>query len=184
MEKQNKATIMSASYNRNRNTSVATVCPWQMPAFLMIYLMFSTYINLSIVDLQMTFMTRICRSTDDAHLLPLSDDINLTKIEKSNNSDVVDNSIDLVISVPTNNVLTSSYRSNANDIMLTTISEIVVSWNTQSLSSCHKTVIYNIIYSISVFANTTGANLMNAPEHKSSGNLSFDGRNSLKDLKS
>ena len=77
-------------------------------------------------------------------LLPLSDDINLTNIEKSNNFDVVDNSKDLIISVPTNNVLTSTFRNNANDNILMTINEIAVSRNTQSLTSCHETVIsYN-----------------------------------------
>ena len=88
----------------------------------------------------------------------MSDDINFTNIDKSDNSDVVDNSIDLLISVPTNNVLTS-YCNNANYNMLMTINEIAVSRNTQSLTSCHETVISYNTNSNPVLANTTSANI-------------------------
>ena len=53
-------------------------------------------------------------------------------------------------------MLTSTCRNNANDNMLMTISKIAVSRNTQSLTSCHYTVISNNTYGNSVFANTTG----------------------------
>ena len=79
-------------------------------------------------------------------------------IEESNNSHVVDNSIDLVISVPTNNV-SMSFCKDANDNMLMTINEIAASRNTQSLTSCHETEISYNTYSNSVIANTTSANI-------------------------
>ena len=100
-------------------------------------------------------------STDKVHdtlLLPLFDDFNLTNIEKKKNSDVVDNSIDLIISVSTNNVLTSSCN-NANDYMLMTINEVLVSRNTHVLTSCHETVIRHSTYCNSVIANTSSANI-------------------------
>ena len=76
----------------------------------------------------------------------MSEDTNLTNIEKSNNSDVVDNSIDLINSIPTNNVLMSSCN-------------IAVSRNTQSLKSCHEAVIPYDTNSNSVIANSTSANI-------------------------
>ena len=68
-------------------------------------------------------------STDNVHdtlLLLLAEDTNLTNIEKSNNSDVVDNSIDLISSIPTNNVLMSSCNI---DVSRNTQSLTHVSWN-------------------------------------------------------
>ena len=88
----------------------------------------------------------------------MSNNTDLTNIAKSNNSDVVDNSIDLVISDPTNNVLANSCN-NANDNMLMTINEIAVSRNTQSLTSCHETLISHSTHFNSVIANTTNANI-------------------------
>ena len=100
-------------------------------------------------------------STDNVHdklLLPLSKDTTLTNIEKSNNSDVVDNSIDLITSVPINNASMSSCI-DANDNMLMTINEIAVSRKTQSLTSCHETLKSYNTYDNSVIANTTSANI-------------------------
>ena len=76
----------------------------------------------------------------------LSGDTNSTNIEKSINSDVVDNSIDLINSIPTNNVLMSSCN-------------IAVIKNTQSLTSCHVTLISHNTYCNSVIANTNSANI-------------------------
>ena len=72
--------------------------------------------------------------------------------------DVVVNSIDLVISVRTNNELTSSCN-NANDNMLVTINEIAVSRKNPSLTSCHETVISYNTHSNSVITNTISANI-------------------------
>ena len=82
-------------------------------------------------------------SADNVHdtlLLPLSEDTDLTNIEKSNNS------IDLINSIPTNNVLMSSCN-------------IAVSRNTQSLTSCQETFISYNTHGNSVIANTTSANI-------------------------
>ena len=132
MEKQYIAPFKSASYNSQQEHVISNCVPvgnaW-----------FSN--DLPNISNLCKFQHTTC--TDNVHdtlLLPLSDDTNLTNIEKSNNSDVVDNWIDLVISVPTNNVPTSSFN-NANDNMLMTINEIAVSRNTQSLISCHETII-------------------------------------------
>ena len=150
MENQHKAPFMSASYNCQQEHIIINCVPVGNASFS------NDLLNVfNLCKFQHT------RSTDNVHdtlLLPLSDDINLTKIEKSNNSDVVDNSIDLVISVPTNNVPTSSCN-NANDNMLMTISQIAASRNTQSLTSCHEILINNNSYSNCAIANTTGANI-------------------------
>ena len=66
---------------------------------------------------------------------------------------------DSEIRVHTNTVLIDSSHKNANDNMLMTISEIVVSRNTQSLMLCHETVIFNNDYSNSAIANTTDTNI-------------------------
>ena len=82
-------------------------------------------------------------STGNVHdtlLLPLSEDTNLTNIEKSNNS------IGLINSIPTNYVLMSSCN-------------IAISRNTQSLTSCHETWISYDTHGNSVIANTTSANI-------------------------
>ena len=82
-------------------------------------------------------------STDNVHdtlLFSLSEDTNLTNIEKSNNS------IDLINLIPTNNVLMSSCN-------------IAVSRNTQSLTSCHETLISYDTHGNSVIAHTTSANI-------------------------
>ena len=55
-------------------------------------------------------------------------------------------------------MLTSSCN-NANDKMLMTINEIAASRNTQSLTSCHKSLIPHNSYDNSVIANTTSANI-------------------------
>ena len=109
---------------------------------------------------------KLCRflhttSSDKVHdplLLAMSDDIYLANIEKSSNSVVFDNSIDLVISVPTNNVSTSS-SDDANDNMPMTINDIAVSGNTQSMTSCHENVLFYSTSSNSGNANTTSANI-------------------------
>ena len=80
---------------------------------------------------------------------------NLTNIEKAINSDVVDNSIELLITVSTNNVITSSCYY-AYDNMPMTINVISVSRYSQSLKLCHKA---NNTHSTSVIANTTSANI-------------------------
>ena len=103
-------------------------------------------------------------SADKVHdtlLLSLSADINLTDIEKSNNSDVVDNSINLLISVPTNNVLKTTCN-NANDDMVMIINDIAASRNNNSLTSCHETVISYNTHCNSVIASTSSA-IINTP---------------------
>ena len=148
MEKQHRAPFMSASYNSKLEHVISNCVPVGNASF----------------SNDLPNISNLCEfqhTTDNVHdtlLLPLSDDTNSTNIAKSNNSDVVDNSIELVISDPTNNVLTSSCN-NANDNMLMTINEIAVSKNTQSLTSCHETLISYNTYGNSVIANTTSANI-------------------------
>ena len=132
MDKQHKALFMSASYNSQQEHVISNCVPVGNASF-------SNDLH-NVFNLCKFQHTRYTEKVHDTLLLPLSDDINLTNIEKSNYSDVGDNSIDLVISVPTNNVPTSSCN-NANDNMLMTINEIAVSRNTQSLTSCHETLI-------------------------------------------
>ena len=172
MWKQHKAPFMSASYNSQQEHVISNCVPVGNANF----------------SNDLTNISNLCKfqhttSTDNVHdtlllityhdinrhkhkdnnnnntlLLPLSDDTNLTNIIKSNNSDVVDNSIDLIISVSTNNMLMTSCI-DANDNMLMAINEIAVSRNTQSLTSCHETLISYSTYSNSVIANTTSANI-------------------------
>ena len=138
MEKKHIAPFMSASYNPQQEHVISSCVPVGNASFSN--------------DLPNTY--NLCKfqdttSTDNVHdtlLLPLSEDTNLTNIEKSNNSDVVDNSIDLINSIPTNNVLMSS-------------SNIAVSRNTQSLTSCHETLISYNTHSNSLIANTTSASI-------------------------
>ena len=55
--------------------------------------------------------------------------------------------------------------NDANDNMLMTINEITASRNTQSLTSCHETLISYSTYGNSVFANTTCANINTSSEN-------------------
>ena len=146
MEKQHKAPIMSASYNSQQEHVTSNCVPVANAGFS------NDLPNIS--DLCKFQHTTSTDSVHDTLLLPLSDDINLTNIEESINSDVVDNSNDSVITVPTNNVLTSSCN-NANDNMLMTNDEIAVSRNTQSLTSCHETLMSYNTNSNPVIANIT-----------------------------
>ena len=129
---------MSASFNPQQEDVISSCVP----------------VDNAIVSNDLPNIYNLCKfqettSTDNVHdtlLLSLSADTNLTNIEKSNNSDVVDNSIDLINSMPTNNVLLSSCK-------------IVISRNTQSLTSCHETLIPYNTNSNSVIANTISANI-------------------------
>ena len=150
MEKQHKAPFMSASFNSQQEHVISNCVPVGNASF----------------SYDLPNISNICKFRDttcsdnihDTLLLPLSEDTNLANIEKSNNSDIVVNSIDLVISVPTNNVLMISCI-DANDNMLMTINEIAVSRNTQSLTSCNETLISYDTHGNSVIANTTSANM-------------------------
>ena len=127
---------MSASFNPQREHVISSCVP----------------VGDASVSNDLPNISNLCKfqeSTDNVHdtvLLSLSADTNLTNIEKSNNSDVVDNSIDLINSMPTNNVLMSSWN-------------IVVSRNTQSLTSCHETLIPYSTNCNSVIANTISHNI-------------------------
>ena len=98
MEKKHKAPFMSASFNPQQEHVISSCVPVGNASFSN---------DLPNISNLCTFQ----ETTDNVHdmvLLPLSGDTNSTNIEKSINSDVVDNSIDLINSIPTNNVLMSS----------------------------------------------------------------------------
>ena len=107
MEKKHRAPSISASYNPHQEHVISSCVPVGNASF----------------SNDLPNISNLCKfqdttSTDNVHdtlLFSLSEDINLTNIEKSNNS------IDLINSIPTNNVLMSSCN-------------IAVSRNTQSLS--------------------------------------------------
>ena len=130
--KKHKAPSMSASYNQQQEHVISSCVPVGNASF----------------SNDLPNISNLCKfqdttSTDNVHdtlLLPLSEDTNLTNIEKSNNS------IDLINSIPTNNVLMSSCN-------------IAVSRNTQSLTSCHETLISYNAHGNSAIANTTSANI-------------------------
>ena len=106
MEKQYKAPFMTTSYNSQQERVISNCVPVGNASF-----------SNDLPDISNLCTFQNSTTTGSFHytlLLPLSDDTNLTNIEKSSNSDFVDNSIDLVISVPTNNVLKTS-SNNAND---------------------------------------------------------------------
>ena len=148
MEKQHTVPFMSASCNSQQEHVISNCVPGGNASFC------NDLPNISnLCKFQHTTSTD---NVHDTHLLPLSDDTNFTKIVKSSNSDVVDNSIDLIITVPTNNMPTS-YCNNANDNMFITNIEIAVSWNTQSLASCHEASISCNTYGNYVIAKTTSA---------------------------
>ena len=118
MEKRHVAPFMSASYNSQQEHVISNCVPVENASFSN---------DLPNISNLCQFKDTTC--TDDVHdtlQLPLSEDTNLTNIEKSNNSDAVDDNNGLIITVPTNNVLTSSCN-DANDNMLMTINEIAVS---------------------------------------------------------
>ena len=150
MEKQYKAPFMSASYNSQQEHAIINC---------------ATVGNASFSN-DLRNISNICKLRDttctdnvlDTLQLPLSEDTNLTNIAKSNNSDVVDNSIDLIISVPAINVLLSSCN-DANENMLITINEIAVSRNTLSLTSFHEIFIFYDTNSNSVITYTTTASI-------------------------
>ena len=138
MEKKHIAPFMSASYNPQQEHVISSCVPVGNASYS------NDLPNIS--NLCKFLDTTYTDNVHDTLLLPLSEDTNLTNIEKSNNSDVVDNSIDLINSIPTNNVLMSSCK-------------IAVSRNIQSLTSCHETLISNRTNCNSVIANTTSANI-------------------------
>ena len=132
MEKKDKAPFMSASINPQQGHVISICVPVGNASFSN---------DLPNISNLCTFQETT--STDNVHatvLLPLSGDTYLTNIEKSNNS------IDLINSIPTNNVLMSSCN-------------IAVFRNTQSLTSCHETLISYDTHGNSVIANTTSANI-------------------------
>ena len=138
MEKKHRAPFMSASFNPQQEHVISSCVPVGNASF-------SNDLP-NIYNLCKFQETTSTYNVHDTLLLPLSGDTNITNIEKSNNSDVVDNWIDLINSIPTSNVLISSCN-------------IAVSRKTQSLTSCHETLISHNTYSNSVIANTTSANI-------------------------
>ena len=138
MDKKHKAPFMPASFNPQQEHVISSCVPVGNAGFSN---------DLHNISNLCTFQETT--STDNVHdtvLLPLSGDTYLTNIEKPINSDVVDNSIDLINSIPTNNVLMSSCN-------------IAVTKNTQSLTLCHETLISHNTYCKSVIANTNSANI-------------------------
>ena len=144
METKHKDPYMSASYNPKQEHVISSCVPVGNACF-----------SNDLPNIYNLCKFQDTTSTDNVHdtlLLPLSEGTNLTNIEKSNNSDVVDNSIDLINSIPTNNVLMSSCN-------------MAVSRNTQSLTPCHEPFIPCNTYSNSVIANTTSAKINDSSDN-------------------